>query len=124
MSDIALINGDIAPSDLGDILVVNDNDDIIQTAINNIMTVYGANQFHPNIGNTVYRTRFKASERGLKEIANACKNAIQQDPRVMNVIEVVARNNSTTTSYWECDISFSLITIDGTQLDSSTAIVL
>lgn len=124
MSDIALINRDIAVSSFGDILVVNDNDDIIQMAVNNIMTIYGSNQFHPNIGNTAYGIRFKMSERGLEEVASKCKDAILQDPRVMNVIEVIAKNISTHASYGLCDISFSLITNKGVQLDSSVTITL
>lgn len=124
MSDIALINGDMAVSSLGDILIVNDNDDIIQMAVNNIMTMYGNNQFHPNIGNTAYNMRFKMSEHGLEEVASRCKDAILQDYRVMNVIEIVAKNISTNSSYGSCEILFSLITNDGTQLDSSVTITL
>lgn len=122
MSDIALINGDIMASNFGDILVVDDNNDIIQMAINNILLVYGTNQFHPNIGNTVYNYRYKMSENGLKEIASRCKSAIMQDPRVANVIEVIARNISTLQDYGLCDISFILITTSGTQLNSSVTV--
>ena len=124
MSDIALINGDILASNFGDILIADDNSDIIQMAVNNIMTVYGANQFHPNIGNTVYNDRYKMSENGLKEIASKCMNAILLDYRVANVIEVVARNASTLENYGLCDISFALVTIHGTQLSSSVTIQL
>lgn len=124
MSDIALINGDIMASNFGDILIANDNDDIIQMAINNIKTIYGANEFHPEIGNTVYNGRYKMSENGLKEIASRCKDAIMSDYRVANVIEIIAKNISTLDNYGLCDISFVLITIGGIQLSSSVAIQL
>lgn len=124
MSDIALINGDIVASNFGDILVVNDDNDIIQMAINNIMTIYGANEFHPNIGNTVYNDRFKMSERGLQDIANRCKNAILQDYRVENVIEIVAKNASTPQNYGLCEVSFILLTSYGKELSSSVTITL
>lgn len=124
MSDIALINGDIMASNFGDILVVNDNDDIIQMAINNIMTIYGANEFHTNIGNMVYHNRHKMTERGLIEIASQCKDAIMQDYRVANVIEIIARNASTPGNYGLCNISFVLITVNGVQLSSDVTITL
>ena len=119
MSDIALINGDILASNFGDILVVDDSNDIIQMAINNIMTIYGANEFHPDIGNTVYGGRYKMTENGLKEIASRCKDAILSDYRVANVIEIIAKNVSTPENYGQCEISFTLITIYNTQLSSS-----
>lgn len=122
MSDVALINGDIAVSTFGDILVVNDDDDIIQMAINNIMTIYGANEFHSNIGNTIYNGRHKMSENGLIEIANKCKDAILQDYRVANVIEIIARNVSTPENYGLCSISFVLITTYGVQLNSNVTV--
>jgi hypothetical protein len=124
MADIAFINGDIMASNFGDILIVNDDDDITQMAINNIITVRGANEFHPNIGNTVYNGRYKMSENGLKEIANRCKDAIMSDNRVANVIEIVARNISTLDNYGKCEISFVLITIYGKQLSSNVTISL
>lgn len=124
MADLAFIGGDIAASTFGDILLVNDNDDIIQMAVNNINTVYGGNEFHPHIGNTVFNGRYKMSENGLKEIAGACKDAIMLDYRVANVVEVVAKNISTPNNYGMCDISFVLITVDGVQLNSSVAIQL
>ena len=122
MSDIALINGDIVASNFGDILIVNDDDDIIQMAINNIMTIYGTNEFHPNIGNTIYNGRYKMSENGLREIAARCSDAILLDHRVANVIEIIAKNISTPDNYGLCQISFVLITIYGTQLSSNTVI--
>ena len=122
MSDIALINGDIRISTFGDILVVGDDDDIIQMAVNSIMTIYGTNEFHRNIGNTVYNGRHKMSENGLIEIANKCKDAILQDYRVANVIEIIARNVSTPENYGLCEISFVLITTYGAQLNSSVTI--
>lgn len=124
MSDIALVNGDIVASNFGDILIVDDDNDIIQMAINNIMTIYGTNQFHPEIGNMVYNGRYKMSENGLVEIAARCKDAIMSDYRVANVIEIIAKNISTLENYGLCQISFVLLTIYGVQLSSSTTITL
>lgn len=123
MADIAF-NGDIMASNFGDLLIVNDDDDVIQMAINNINMIYGTNEFHPEIGNDVYNGRYKMSENGLKEIASACKNAIMLDYRVADVIEIIAKNISTNENYGLCDISFVLITTDGTQLNSSVTISL
>lgn len=122
MSDIALINKDIVASSFGDILIVDDDDDVIQMAVNNILTIAGSNEFHPNIGNNVYNGRYKLSERGLQEIASMCKDAILQDYRVANVIEIIAKNISTIENYGLCDISFELITIYGAQLSSSVTV--
>lgn len=124
MSDIALINGDIMASNFGDILIVNDEDDIIQMAKNNIMTIYGSNEFHPTIGNTVHNNRFKMSERGLEDIAKRCKEAILQDYRVTSVLEVTAKNVSTIENYGSCNISFILETNNGIQLSSDVTILL
>lgn len=124
MSDVALINGDIVPSSFGDIMIVNDDDDIIQTAINNILLIYGTNQFHTDIGNMVYHNRNKMTERGLQEVAGYCKDAILQDNRVSEVIEIVARNNSTSDNPGLCGISFILQTIYGRQLNSNVSIIL
>ena len=124
MADIALINNDIVASNFGDILIVDDDSDIIQMAINNIMTIYGTNEFHPNIGNTVYNGRYKMSENGLREIASRCKDAIMADYRVANVIEIIARNASTIENYGLCEVSFVLITTYGAQLSSNVAITL
>ena len=124
MSDIALINKDIVASNFGDILIVNDDDDILQMAVNNILTVAGSNMFHTNLGNTVYSGRYKMSENGLKEIASRCKDAIMHDYRVSNVIEIIARNASTMQQYGLCEISFVLITIYGKQLNSNVSVLL
>ena len=124
MSDVALVNKDLVPSSFGDIAILDDNDDIIQMAINNILTIRGTNEFHTDIGNDVYNSRYKMSERGLQAIASECKNAILQDVRVENVIEIIARNASTPENYGLCEISFVLVTTDGIQLSSNIAISL
>ena len=59
MSDVALVNKDLVPSSFGDIAILDDNDDIIQMAINNILTIRGTNEFHTDIGNDVYNSRYK-----------------------------------------------------------------
>ena len=124
MADIAFINRDIVASNFGDILIANDDDDVIQMAVNNIMTINGANSFHPNIGNTLYNRRYKMSKNGLVDIANRCKDAIMSDYRVANVIEVIAKNISTPENYGTCEISFALITTYGKQLSSNVTVSL
>ena len=124
MADIAFINRDICASNFGDILIVNDDDDIIQMAINNMLTVYGSNQFHPTIGNVIHNERHKLSQKGLTEIASKCKNAILQDPRVANVMEITATNASTFEDYGMCDITFILLTTYGARLSSAITISL
>ena len=121
MADIAF-NGDIMASNFGDLLIVNDDNDIIQMAVNSINTIYGTSEFHPEIGNNVYNGRYKMSENGLKEIASACRDAIMLDYRVSDVIEIIAKNISTNQNYGLCEISFVLTTIYGTQLNSSVTI--
>lgn len=123
MSDVALINGDIMASNFGDILIINDDDDVIQHAVNSILTIYSANKFHENIGNTVYNDRFKMSERGLQDVADRCKNAILQDYRVQNVLEIVAKNAS-MIEYGLCEVSFVLETTDGRVLNSNVTVTL
>ena len=124
MSDIALVNRDIVASSFGDILIVDDNNDIIQMAINNILTIQGTNEFHSELGNMVYNKRHKMSSNGFKEIADMCKNAILQDPRVSNVTEIIATGTSTPENYGACNISFVLTTISGTELNSNIVISL
>lgn len=124
MSDIALIDKDIVLSNFGDVSILDDNDDIIQMAINNILTIRGMNEFHTEIGNDVYNGRYKMSDLGLQNIASECKNAILQDTRVEDVIEITATNISTYENYGLCDISFIINTIDGVQLSSNVAITL
>lgn len=124
MSDIALVNKDLVSSNFGDIAILDDNDDVIQMAINNILTIRGTNEFHTDVGNDVYNGRYKMSDKGLQAIASECKNAILQDIRVSDVIEIIARNASTIDNYGLCEISFVLVTIDGVQLSSNVAITL
>ena len=75
MSDVALINGDIAPSNFGDIMIVNDDDDIIQMAVNNILLVYGTNEFHPDMGNMAYNNRNRNS---IKQLDQATRNFLSK----------------------------------------------
>lgn len=124
MADVALVNNDIVVSNFGDLLVVDDDSDVIQMAVNSILTIYSANELHPNLGNTVYNDRFKMSERGLKDIAGRCKNAILNDPRVANVLEIVARNASTPQNYGLCEVSFVLLTTYDRELSSSVSIII
>lgn len=117
--DIQLTNGDFVKSLYGDIAVVSD-DDILQTAINNIMTIYGEMEQHPELGNTAFVTRMKLSEMNMKTISDACSVAVLQDSRINKVTSMIAVKS--TKIYGQCDINFTLITNDGKLLSSATSI--
>lgn len=118
--DIQLINGDLIQSIYGDLAVISDNDDILQTAINNINTKYGELELHNTYGNTAFAKRMKLSDINLSEVENACESAILQDERVSRITSISA--SKSTTVYGQCTMSFTLLTNDGTILSSSTAL--
>ena len=123
MSDIMLNNGDILNTIFGDVSVANEDEDIIQSAINNVLTIYGENEFHPDLGNTIYNDRNKLSSSNLVLIQDACKSAIElNDDRVKQVTSITATKDADI--YGSCIISFILETTDSKVLSSSTTIVL
>lgn len=122
MADIALVNGDIITSSFGDILTIDDDEDIIQTAINNILTIKGDNIMHPELGNNAHNNRYKMSTRSFNEIAERCKEAILQDIRVASVLEVLVVNDKFISN--ACNVSFVLITVDDKQLSSSASVTM
>jgi hypothetical protein len=91
MQDIAMIDGDLVVTDLGDLAITaSDNDDVIQMANNNIMTRLGENIHHPEVGNDVYNKRLKITSSGLAEVESDSKNAILNDTRVSDVYNILA----------------------------------
>ena len=122
MSDIMINNGDIVFTTFGDIMIADGDDDIIQSAIHNIMTIYGENEFHNELGNTVYNSRYKISKTNLISIQDACKRAIIEDPRLKSVPIIIATNNPNI--YGGCNISFTLKTQDDRLLSSQTSIII
>ena len=120
MKDIAMINGDLVVNDFGDIAIVSsDNDDIIQFANNNILTRLGENIFHTDIGNDVHNRRFKMTQSNLVEIESYCKNAILRDTRIDNIVHMKA---SIGSNHGECIIEYTLLTVDGDNLDGRMSI--
>jgi len=120
MADIRLNNGDINGTLFNDISLVYDDDEIIQSAINNIMTIYGENQFHKELGNITFIKRNKMSSNNLIQVANDCKNAIINDKRVKSVTNVTI--NQSSTIYGGCDVMFTIVTTSGNSLSSIASI--
>lgn len=122
MADIFLTNGDIDSNIYSDIAVVESYDEITQSAINNVLTVFGENQFHTNIGNMAYKRRLKLSSGSIDIIKNDCKNAILVDERVSDVTSIDAYydDNNKNILY----ISFTIKAIDGTMMSSSVIITI
>lgn len=120
MADILLSNGDIDVSPYADLAIVQSYDEITQSAINNILTIYGENQFHPDIGNMVHNKRLKISKGGLATIIQDCSNAIMQDDRVAAVKSLTAEIDPDNNT--KVNITFTLMAVDGTLLSSMIAI--
>lgn len=120
MADILLSNGDIDVSPYSDLAIVQSYDEITQSAINNILTIYGENQFHPDIGNMVHNKRLKISNGGLATIIQDCSNAVMQDDRVAAVKSLTAEIDSDNNT--KVNITFTLMAVDGTLLSSMIAI--
>lgn len=120
MADILLSNGDIDVSPYADLAIVQSYDEITQSAINNILTIYGENQFHPDIGNMVHNKRLKISNGGLATIIQDCSNAIMQDDKVAAVKSLTAEIDPDNNT--KVNITFTLMAVDGTLLSSMIAI--
>jgi hypothetical protein len=120
MQDIAMIDGDLVVTDLGDLAITaSDNDDVIQMANNNIMTRLGENIHHPEVGNDVYNKRLKITSSGLAEVESDSKNAILNDTRVSDVYNILAYAGD---NYGECIIEYALTTVDGSKLDGRVSV--
>lgn len=120
MADILLSNGDIDISPHADLAIVQSYDEITQSAINNVLTAYGENQFHPDVGNMVHNRRLKVSRGGLATIIQDCSNAIMQDDRVAAVKSLTAETDPSDNT--KINIAFTIMAVDGTLLSSMIAI--
>ena len=121
MSDIMLIDGDMQHTSFDDLaIVVSTDDDIIQSAINNIATIYGENQYHTELGNKILNTRLKLSNTDMIKVADECISAMKQDSRIKSIdnINII----KSTSIYGQCDIAFTITTINNIVLSSSTSI--
>lgn len=104
-------NGDLTVTKSGDIaLVDNHDDDIIQTANNNIMTRLGENMYHPKIGNSMYKSRLKYTDVGLRMVESCCSDAIKQDTRIKDVENILAMRSG--DSEHDCLIQYAVRTVD------------
>lgn len=122
MPDLMMTNGDLSVTRFGDVAVVDIDDDIIQSAIHNIMCIYGEYQFNRELGNPVYLRKNKLSPTNLKVVEHDCHDAILNDNRVASVRSIEATKNDAI--YGQCNIAFSLLTLDGKLLSSRVAIIL
>lgn len=120
--DIMFSGGDIDSSLFGDITLVDDDADIVQSCIALIMIRYGELDLHPTTGNTIMNQRIKLSDIGVMKIADACSDAIMQEPRVKSVKSITATKSR--VKYGECDISFTILTNSGKQLSSNISLSL
>lgn len=122
MADILLYNGDIVSDLYGDISLVTSHEEIIQSAINNIYTVYGENKFHRTLGNKIYNERLKSADSSLELIRKYCMDAVMTDNRVMSVrsIEATYDENNRHNVF----ISFSIMVADGKESVLSSTITI
>lgn len=121
MADILFVNGDVSNTMYGDIAVVSSYDDITQFAINNILTIFGENEFHPEIGNMAYKRRLKVSDNSLRTIEKDCINAtMQSDDRIDSVVSMNASYDDNNPN--NVNIVFVIKAIDGTLMSNNITI--
>jgi hypothetical protein len=119
MGDLRLIYGDLVPAVNGDITVVYDDDAIVQSAINSILTVYDENEFHEHIGNNIFNQRIKVTQSNMGIVENECRFAILQNEGIIEVPSIAAEIIGTSN---KCNISFILKTSDNRLLNGSVEI--
>lgn len=122
MADIFLSNGDIPTTIYGDVAVVESYDEITQSAINNILTVYGENEYHTELGNMVYKRRLKFSSSSIETIKKDCINAIMIDERIDSVLSIKVSYDDDNKN--NVNIEFTIKTVDGTVTSSAIIIVI
>lgn len=122
MQDVAMTGGDLVINN-GDLsLDLTDEYDIIQMANNIIATVFGENPFHVDIGNDAWNKRLKIDDSGFATVEADAKEAILHiDDRVMEILDIKA---SAGENYGECIVAYTLMTVDGRIITSSTSISL
>lgn len=120
MADLFLTNGDISNTLFGDIGVVESYDEITQSAVNNVLTILGENQYHSDIGNMAHRRRLKSSDSNLDLVMKDCIDAILVDTRVDSVASITASYDNDNKN--NINIAFTIKTTDGT-ITSSTIII-
>jgi len=120
-NDIKLTtDNDILITDRGDIGLVYDNENLIQTAVNNMSTRYGELENDPTRGNKLYNSRVKFTDSGMRDVEVQCSDAILQDQRVSDILQISA----TYKDQFECYVSFTIVDVNKRIIDGSTAIIL
>lgn len=120
MPDLMMTNGDIIATVRGDINIVDYEDDIIQSAVNNIACIYGEYLFHPTIGNMVHIRRNKIVNSQFAVIAADCRSAVMNDRRVAYVPKMEVAASDTPNSV---DISFTIEDTERNQFSSNITVV-
>ncbi len=87
-ADIQMITGDIVLSDSGDLNIVSEDRNIIQSCNHMIFLRFGENEFHPDLGNRAHGKRMKLNVSGMEEIKNDCMNAMLLNHRIKDVVEI------------------------------------
>lgn len=122
MQDVAMAGGDLVINNDDLSLDLTDEYDIIQMANNIIATVFGENPFHVDIGNDAWNKRLKIDDSGFATVEADAKEAILHiDDRVMEILDIKA---SAGENYGECIVAYTLMTVDGRIITSSTSISL
>jgi hypothetical protein len=98
---------------------VNGDASIIQTAVNNMRTVYGEIWNDGTRGNMISSRRLKLNGDAMRQVEFDCRNAILNDARVADVPWISA----TRTSGYECSVAFTIKKHDGSLVNSETLVV-
>lgn len=122
MSDLYLgDDGDIKVSVFKDVVVLDkEDDDVLQMAINNIITIMGENPFHENLGNNVFHRRLKITDSDADTIAKDCAGAMMNDNRIQQVADIAVYYDENDRHNLE--IEFKIITTYGTVIPSTVQI--
>lgn len=121
MIDLMINGGDLVVSEFGDLsLLQSDEDNIIQTANLAICTRKGSNIFHPEYGNDVWNRRVKMSESGFRIVEACSKDAILNSSN--EILDVTSIRASRGNAARECNINYTLSTVNGRLVSGITSI--
>jgi hypothetical protein len=117
-ADISLVSDDVGVSPTGDVQLIGGDNNLLQTAFNNMKIRYGESEYHPTRGNMIFSRRLKMTEADMAQVEQDCKNAILFDSRVADVpyIKVTQADN------YGCYVQFKLKKSDNTIIDGDTII--
>lgn len=113
MIDVGYNNGDIAVNQYGDIAICPSEDaDVIQMANNHIRLRLGGNKYHPEIGNAIYGNRIKWNETGKDLVAEECRVAIMQDPRINDIVELNVEYGASHEAIIDYTVNYTPMDLD------------